>query len=275
MSSARAATASPSAFGAGFRLHELFIALAVVLVIEGGSALALRAAALHRQAETREIDPGIAVPIQVTPVLDVESPLLKLGGKKVRYKLPDRWVRQAPQKRVERRAFASTKADKSAEAAVPPEVKMADAGTDPPDPDAAVAKEVDQEITEETDAGPANVDEEGHADGVPEGTETDPLKARAANLYHSRILAFLTAPFRSRCSGLDPKDFEACQPSASVQLGADGTVVGYSFNPCGTASVDGAARAALGNIQGQSIPPPPENYPNLRPNSFHVTYVCR
>lgn len=261
--------------GSDYLPHEVIIAVVLALVIQIGAGVAIHIAGLTAMADTRDIDPGVAVPIRVKPVVDTESPLLKLGGKKVKYKLPDRWLRQKPIKRVKRRAFVSTKAEDTEEAIPPDDLELADAGTEPPAPDAAVAKEVDVEDIEETDAGEANVDTEGSPDGVPEGTETDPLKARAANLYHGRILAFLTAPFRSHCASLDKDEIAGCVPSASVQLSSDGTVQSYSFNPCGKASIDNAARAALGSIQGQQIPPPPENYPDIRPNSFSVSYVCK
>lgn len=259
--------------GSDYRPHELVIAAVAALVVQAGAALAIRFAGLHGLAAAPDIDPGTAIPIRVHPVIDTDSPLLKLGGKKVKYKLPDQWVRQAPVKRQERKAFPSPKADKSVDAIPPEEVELADAGAEPPEPDAAVALEVDVEV-EEGDAAPSNVDTEGSPDGVPEGTETDPLKARAANLYHGRILAFLTAPFRSQCTSLDRSDFEGCVPSATVQLSPSGTVLSYGFNPCGKASVDTAAKTALNSIVGQPIPPPPENYPDIRPNSFNVSYVC-
>ncbi|MBW2528362.1 MAG: energy transducer TonB [Deltaproteobacteria bacterium] len=280
MSAARAAelpisTRPRGVLGSDFQPHELILAAIVALVVQVGAGVAIRFAGLHNLAAAPDIDPGMAVPIRVKPMIDLESPLLKLGGKKVKYKLPDQWVRQAPVKRVERKAFPSTKADKSVDAIPPDEVELADAGAEPPEPDAAVALEVDEENVEDSDAGPSNVDTEGSPDGVPEGTETDPLKARAANLYHSRIRSFLTAPFRPHCSNLSKEDFVGCVPSASVQLSSDGVVQSFSFNPCGKSSVDGAAKAALGSIVGQPIPPPPENYPDIRPNSFNVSYVCK
>jgi hypothetical protein len=59
-----------------------------------------------------------------------------------------------------------------------------------------------------------------------------------------------------------------------VRIGGDGTVLGFSLSPCGQGAVDAAARAAIQAKVGQPIPPAPENYPELRPNSFAVTYVC-
>jgi hypothetical protein len=171
--------------GSDHRPHEVALALLVALGVQVGATLALRAAALQHMADIREIDPGMEVPIRVRPVVDIDSPLLKLGGKAVKYKLPDQWIVPTPVQRVERRAFASPKADKSPEATPPEDVRMADAGTEPPPPDAAVAKQVDTEVTTPTDAGYANLPVEGSPDGVPEGTETDPLKARAISLYPS------------------------------------------------------------------------------------------
>jgi hypothetical protein len=260
--------------GSDFRRHELIIAAIVAVLVQGGAAVAIRFAGLHNMAAAPDIDPGMGVPIRVKPVLDLDSPLLKLGGKKAQYKLPDKWVRQAPVKRAERKAFPSTQADKSVAAIPPDEVELADAGAEPPDPDAAVALEVDVEV-EDSDAGASISNTEGSPDGVPEGTETDPLKARAANLYHGRILGFLSAPFRAHCASLSKEDFAGCVPSARVRLSPDGVVQSYAFNPCGNGPVDRAAKAALSSIVGQAVPPPPENYPDIRPNSFHVSYVCK
>jgi hypothetical protein len=268
-------TAAPrGVLGTDYHAHEWIIAIGLALFIQLASAVALQAAGLAAMAEAPDIDPGIAVPIAVRPVVDLDSPLLKLGGKKVKFKLPDRWIRQRPVKRVKRKAHVSTQAEDSEEAIPPEDLEISDAGTEP-DPDAALAKEVDVELTEDSDAGPSNVEGEGHPDGVPEGTETDPLKARAVNLYHARILRFLTAPYRSQCASLSKEERTGCRPSATVQLSADGVVRSYSFNPCGKGPVDSAAKAALNSIKGQPIPPPPENYPKIRPNSFNVSYVCK
>ncbi len=262
-------------FGKDIRAHELVIALVVALLVQVAGVVTARFAGLHREADTKNIDPGIAVPIKVTPVVDLESPVLKLGGKRRKYKLPDKWVRQKPVKRVERKAYVSTKASKTTKKLPPKDLPVADAGTKPPPPDAAVAKKVDIEITEETDAGVANVDQKGHADGDKNGTEVDPLKARAKNMYHGRILGFLTGPFIGQCAALKKQgDFKGCIPSAGVQI-AGGTVQSFSFRPCGKGPIDAAARAAIQSLVGQAIPPPPAKYPDLRPNSINVAYVCR
>src|ERR1700749_4241122 len=54
-------------------------------------------------------------PIAVKPVMD-DLPLLKLGSKKVKAKLPDMWTKQAPVQRFEETSAPSPKAAKTPEA---------------------------------------------------------------------------------------------------------------------------------------------------------------
>ncbi|KYF54957.1 energy transducer TonB, partial [Sorangium cellulosum] len=230
---------------------------------------------LSATAAAPEIDKGPSVPVKVIPVLDMDTPLLKLGGKRDRMKLPDRWVRQTPKPRVEQKAFVSPDAGKTEEDIPPPEVKVADAGTAPPPPDAEVARQVDIELDPKTDAGEApNVDQEGHADGVKEGTETDPLKARAVDLYLARIAGWFSSRFRVSGSGLPPEELTKHRPRAVIVL-SDGQMVSYTLTPSGNPVFDAAAQATLEGAKGQALPPPPENYPDLGQKQVSVTFVCR
>jgi len=258
-----------------FETHEYVIAIAAAIVVQAGAIFALRASNLDQHAMLPDIDRGTAIPVKVVPVLDLDSPLLKLGGKRNTAKMPDRWVRQAPVQRVERKAFVSTKAGQTEDDIPPPEVKIADAGTEAPPPDADVALEVDTEVTEATDAGPANVDQEGSADGVAEGTETDPLKARAVDLYRARIAGWFQGRFRVTGSGLPKEELTKLRVSASVQLSNDRYVVGYSLSSSGNAVFDAAARATLEGAKGDQIPPPPANYPDTVQNQINLSLVCR
>jgi hypothetical protein len=259
-----------------FLPSEVAIAVGVALLIQGAAGVALRMANLDKHGALSEIDKGTAVPVRVIPVLDEDLPALKLGGKKQKYKLPDKWLKQTPKPRVEQKAFASTKADKT-EAGIPDkEIKMADAGTEPPPPDADIAKKVDTEITEAVDSGaPANTDVEGHADGTKEGTETDPLKARAVDQWRSRIAGWFQRGFKCPELGLDEGEMKKLRVGASVQLANDGTVTGYSMSSSGRPEVDAAARARLDAAKGNSIPPKPENYPDIKLNQISVTLVCK
>lgn len=255
-----------------FRPVDIAVAVLVGLAVQAGAAVAISMANLSAPAAAPEIEKA-AVPVKVVPVLDTEAPLLKLGGKKVKYKLPDRWVRQAPKPRVEQKAFVTTKAGKEEKDIPEPEVKIADAGTEPPPPDAEIAKQVDTPI-EQVDASPeSNTDQEGHQDGVAEGTETDPLKARAVDLYLARVRSWLSSRFRVSGSGLSPDELTQYKPSAVITL-SGGQIQGYSLNPSGNAAFDAAARATLEAAKGQPLPPPPENYPDLGSKSIAVTFVC-
>jgi hypothetical protein len=269
-------SAAAAARGGDFQRVEIAASMFFASCVLAGAFFALKAAALERHAVAPRIDEGAAIPVRIVPVLDLDAPLLKLGGERDPAKLPDRSVKQAPKPRVEQRAFASPKAGKTEQDIPPPDVKIAGAGTAPPPPDAEIAKQVDTPIASAPDAGlPANVDEKGHADGVKEGTEIDPLKARAVDLYRARIIAWFSGRFRVTGSGLPPEELTRYRVSASVQLSPDRRVMGYSITPSGNPAFDAAARATLEAARGDRIPPPPESYPDVAQGQINLTFVCR
>jgi TonB C terminal len=270
-----AAAARPPSSKSDFRPRDVAFALLVALSVQAGAAVAISMADLAAPAAAPEIDKGPSVPVKVVPVLDLDTPLLKLGGKRDKLKLPDRWVRQTPKPRVEEKAFVSPKAGKTEQDIPPREMKIADAGTEPPPPDAEVAKQVDTEIKPDTDAGQvANVDQEGHQDGVAEGTEADPLKARAVDLYLARIAGWFSSRFRVSGSGLPAEELAKHRPRAVIVL-SEGKMLSYTLTPSGNAAFDEAARAVLEGAKGQALPPPPENYPDLGQKQISVSFVCR
>jgi hypothetical protein len=264
---------SAVSFTEDFRPTELVAGVFVAAIVLVGAAVAIQAAGLNAPAAMSENDKGMATPVRVIPVLDLDTPLLKLGGKKA--KLPDRWVRKKPVPVVEERAVVTTKASKNVEDIPDKEMKIIDAGTEVPDLDASVAKKVDVEIKEASDAGPSapNTDEKGDPNGVKEGTETDPLKAHVVDQYRARVAGWLTQHFHVHGSGLPPEEITKYKPSAVVQV-SGGTVTGFSVTPSGNATFDAAAQSALQQVQGQSIPPPPENYPDVKLTQIHVTFYC-
>lgn len=266
--------ALPPSSGRDFHPGEIALAVALAVAVQAAAVVALQASNLDKSALMPEIDKGASVPVRVTPVLDLDAPLLKLGGKRDKMKLPDRWVRQTPKQRVEEKAFVSPKAGKTEQDIPPPDVKIADAGTEPPPPDAEITKQVDTEVAEADAAPPANVDVAGHADGVKEGTETDPLKARAVDLYRSRIAGWFSSRFRVSGSGLPQEELVKLRVLASVQL-SERRVVSYTITPSGNGAFDAAARAMLEGAKGAEIPPPPENYPDTVQNQISLTLVCR
>jgi hypothetical protein len=249
------------------------MALGVALLAAAGGALA--ATRTDRQDAPPEVDAS-DVPVRITPVVDLDAPLLKLGGERDATKLPDRTVRQTPKPRVEQRAFVSSRAGKTVEEAPPPDVKMATSEATPPPPSAELAKQVDTPAVAALDArAPSNVDQRGHADGVKEGTELDPLKARAVDLYRAKIAAWFGSRFRVSGSGLTNDDLLRYRVAATVSLGADRTVAAFSIVESGNAAFDAAARTTLERAKGQTLPPPPENYPEVAQSRISVTFVCR
>lgn len=259
-----------------FRAREVVLSVFAAAAILVGGGIALSKAALDRPAAAPEIDKGTSVPVKVVPMLDLDTPLLKLGGQRDHTKLPDRWVKPSPKPRVEQKSFVSSKAGKTEQDAPPKDVKVAEAKTPPPPPDAEIAKQVDTPVPQVVDAGaPANVDQKGHADGVKEGTETDPLKARAVDLYRAKIAGWFSSRFRVSGSGLPQEELVRYRASASVEVGADRTVQGYSLVPSGNPAFDAAARATLESSKGRALPPPPENYPDVVQSRINVTFVCR
>jgi len=110
---------------------------------------------------------------------------------------------------------------------------------------------------------------------VKEGTEIDPLKARAVDVYRAKIAGWFSSRFRVSGSGLSSEELHKHRVAATVAVGADRSVTGYSIVPSGNAAFDAAARAALEGSKGQSLPPPPENYPDVVQSQLNITFVCR
>lgn len=262
-----------------FLPREIVIAALVAAAVQGAALWALRSASFApSSAALAAASEPVAVPVKIVSALDIDlnTPLLKLGGKPDPSKLPDQAVEQAPKARAEEKAFVSTEAGKTVADIPPPEVKVAEAGTPPPPKDAEITKQVDTPIAADADAGPpANVPVVGSSDGVKEGTETDPLKARAVDLYRARIIGWFSRRFRVKGSGLSADELLKYRVSATVELSADRHVVGYSIVSSGNPTFDAAARAALDGARGESIPEPPENYPDAVQRTIRLTFVCK
>ena len=243
-------------------------------------AIGLKASAAGRvdePARTEVVVPiAMGAPVKVIPVIDLEAPLLKLGGKPDATRLPDRWIKKGQKARVEKKAHVSTAAEKTAEAIPPPDLPVAQKADPPPPPDAEETKKVDVPVVPVAEpVAPSNVPVVGHQDGVAEGTETDPLKARAVDLYRARIVGWFSSKFRVNGSGLPAAELVKPRVGATVSIGADRTVTGYSITPSGNAVFDAAARAALESAKGQSLPPPPDNYPDIVQSQIQLTFVCK
>ncbi|HEX7452145.1 MAG TPA: TonB C-terminal domain-containing protein [Polyangiaceae bacterium] len=249
-----------------FLPRELALALFLAGAVEVGLFGLFVVAGQNRARVTAvEAAPPEEISIAVKPVLD-ELPLLKLGSKHVKAKLPDMWSKQAPVQRFEEKSAPSAKAEKTPQAI--PTTPVATKDAEAPPPDAAIAKQVDQKLA---DAAPpkaeANLPTEGAADGVKEGTETDPLKARAANLYANKLIGWFQIRFQ-RPTGMPCEVVHALSAGAQITVGPDRTIVSFSFSrPSGNADFDAKVKASLEAEVGQELPPPPPLYPDLKPQA--------
>ncbi len=289
---------------------DLFLAATTASAVMVSSAAVLRAASLRDPATALEVDVGLAAPVRVVPVLDLDAPMLKLGGRRAEARLPDKWVRKPPRapepetapETKKREARPSPRAAASEGDIPPPDMQVADAGATPrdaaPEPagDAAPAPASDAGLADVPEAAAASgeplvgaapgegtggsgpvssVAGPGHPDGVVGGTETDPLKARAADVYRSRLIAWFSGRFRVNGSRLAQATLTKLRAGATVQIGAGRRVVGYTLSSSGNAVFDAAAKAALESTRGQELPPPPENYPDLVQAQISLTFVCK
>jgi len=235
----------------GVLLETLLI---VGIVVSGNTRVQIR---------KQEESPELVIPIAVQPVVD-DLPLLKLGSKKDKLKLPDMWRKREPTpvRRLEERSAPSEKAqDKPDEI---PESEIADPDHPAPDEDDEVVKEVDQTLEEEPTEEAPELSEEGDESGVANGTETDPLKARAVDLYRLKILSWFNSRFRP------PKDQIACEvlrglsAGVAVQVGGDRSVQSFTVtSPSGNAVFDASVQSTMSALVGQILPPPPELYPDI------------
>lgn len=267
-------SASQARVERAYEPHELLLSIAfstgmvvsffMLLVVAGQSGAKVQA---------QEPPPPAAIPISVKPILD-DLPLLKQGGKKVRPKLPDMWKKNPPVQRFEAASAPSPKAAKTPEAI--PSSRLAKLDASAPPPDAEVAKQVDQVLL---DAGPdaePTVEGEGSPDGVKEGTETDPLKARALSAYHAKILSFLNrrfvapSPEEAQVTCEEAKKLNA---SAQVTIGGDRQITAFSVTrPSGNGVFDARVQSTLSAMVGEQLPPPPPLYPDILQSSISTRY---
>ena len=229
-----------------FTQRELWLGVLFALFMES-SVLVLLASSKNDTKITAAIEKELSkeVPIKVKPVLD-ELPLLKLGGKKkLRPKLPDMWKKQPPIRRFEEKSAPSETAKDSPEAI--PTSKLAEKDAEAPPPDAEVAKQVDQELLDATPDSEPVEEGEGSPDGVKEGTETDPLKARVISQYQAKIAGWFNVRFHPPVGEIPCDELKKLSSGVSVNVGPDRTVTGYAVaSPSGHLRWEGARGHGVG-----------------------------
>ncbi len=267
MNAARAFDPAADGPSRRFEAPDVVSAVAVAFIVLLGFILMFQSPprVLTRADITDEKAQPLAV--SITPV-----PLLKQGSK-TPSKLPDAWARRAP--------TPAKQAD--APLPSPQAAQTPDAIPSAPSPDAAVAPTiVDASTSGPTDPAATPTDasaqpaasSEGDPNGSPKGTETDPLKARAVNLYKAQLSAFFVARFAIK--GKIPFDkLKTLRGTVVVTVGGDRSVTGFSItSPSGDATFDAEMKNAMQGRVGAVLPPPPPMYPDILGSSFPVGFSC-
>lgn len=160
-----------------YRKDEVLLGVVATLVVHGLCVAPMVASKLGlTHPSDAEDEPLVARPV-------VQATLLKLGKPIDKSKLPDRIVpkaRTAPQKEK-----VASQED--------PAKKDPDAGPPPPNADDGPQNLQAKNDPFAEDAGRARP-EEGHESGIDGGTETDPSKVRAGDMYAAQLAGF----FRER-----------------------------------------------------------------------------
>jgi outer membrane biosynthesis protein TonB len=261
--------AAPAARARNFDAHEITIAVAIALLAQLLFVLAfsLPSPKLVQADITNDNAQPIAVSI---------TPVLKLGSKNPT-KLPTQWTRKKPvaAKSQPTAALPSPQAEKTVEAI--PKTNVPDAAVAPVVVDAGAPTE-QPNLTAQVDAGgPTTASSvQGSEQGAANGTETDPLKARAADMYRGQLASWFASRFQIR--GKVPFDeLKKLHASAVVTVTPDRKVGSFSVvRTSGNATFDAEVQATLARIQGSGaeLPAPPPMYPDMLTTSLPVGFQC-
>ena len=252
-----------------FRRSELAAALGGALIVQLGFIAAMTYMSSKVDSDVLPPEPT-EERIAVLPILD-ETRILKLGAKRDKQKLPDMWVKRAPVKRYEEKSAPSETAGKTKEDIT--EVETARNKDEIPPEDAELVKEAD-ESQPDSDEKPneANVDAEGSADGSKLGTETDPLKAHAISMYREQIIMWFNQRFSVPDGKFPCSVLQNLKATANINVGGDRTVAGAQLRSSGNAEYDAVVQRTLDKLRGQSLPPPPKNYPDILGSVQVITF---
>ena len=208
------------------------------------------------------------------PIAVSITPVLKLGTKNPT-KIPTQWQRKQPAAaKTEPAALPSPQAEKTQEAI--PKTSVPDASVAPTAVDASAPEQPSTTAPVEGGAVATVSSTQGSEQGAANGTETDPLKARAADMYRAQLASWFAAHFQIR--GKVPFDKLKTLHAAAVVTVTGGRKVG-SFSvvrPSGDPTFDAEVQATLARIQssGAELPAPPPMYPDMLGQSLPVGFQC-
>lgn len=262
---ARSSSSSDSGPPPMFEAQDAAIAVAVAMLAQLGflAAFSLPSPALVRMNISDDNARPIAVAI---------TPVLKLGSKEPA-QVPAQWQRRAPAAPKPQGALPSPQADKTPEA-IPTE-RVPDASVAPVVVDASV---VEPNTTAAVDAASAATasSQRGSEQGAANGTQTDPLAARAADMYRAQLAAWFASRFDIR--GKIPFDtLKTLHASAVVTVSGNRTVASFALaQPSGNDVFDAQVRSTLARIQssGAELPAPPPMYPEMLGKTLPVGFQC-
>jgi hypothetical protein len=103
------------------------------------------------------------------------------------------------------------------------------------------------------------------------GAARNPKRQLVTRMYHRHLMAFLKHGFSCPAA---PTQARACHPSAHFDVSANGKVGSFVLSACGVPALDAAVEASARSKMGEQLPPPPNDYPEIRPESFSVQYRC-
>ncbi|HLK38483.1 MAG TPA: TonB C-terminal domain-containing protein [Polyangiaceae bacterium] len=209
------------------------------------------------------------------PIAVAITPVLKLGSKNPT-KMPSQWQRKRPvaAKQPPQAALPSTQAEKTPEAI--PTSRVPDASVAPAVVDASKVEQPNPTAPEEAGAVTTAASAEGSEQGAANGTETDPLKARAADMYRDQLQRWFASHFHIR--GKIPFDtLKTLHASVTVTVTEDRKVGSFTIvKPSGDATFDAEVQATLSGIQsgGAELPAPPPLYPDMLGKTLPVRFGC-
>lgn len=248
-----------------FSRGEVFGAATLAAGVQAG-VIALVFVAGQREPSMRPPPPR-ELSVAVRPVMDL--PLLKRGGKKDPKRLPDMVRKPKPVKRYEQQSTPTPLAKKTLPIVAPKKApkKPKKRAQEPPPPDAKTAQRVDdmiRKMKEQAAAQEPNLTNEGAADGVDEGTEADPLKARAVSLYRLKLIRWFKRGFRPTTKGAPCRKLRSLKAQVRVSIGSTRAVTRFAITQMsGNSDFDGRVRSRMENSIGKMVPPPPPNYPDV------------
>jgi len=259
----------PPAFSPG----QVVGAVSLASLVQGALVLSVVLARVAGGASAQRETPMREMRIAVKPMLD--APLLRKGTQQAAArppKLPDMWKPPEPKPRVEPKPVPGPQAKKPPDALDPKPTKPEERPT-PETPQARRVDDMVKRMQREAEGQEEPSTERGGEDGVKEGTETDPLKARATDSYKLKLQKWFQEGFFEPLDELDCATLMKLRAKVRAQIGANREVISYSVESSGNEIFDGRVRAAMEAHVGQVVPPPPPNYPELLERVFLPTFV--